>query len=382
MSAVSGGGDAYLLYHSIGHYPEKEADLSRGLTDFAQTWAAFDDGQWGEILHKRQQFIDLWEQLIKAPQGTLTTAENVTAALMSVIGALPAETLRGKKVLVAEDGFPSLHFLLSGLSERYEFDLQTVAMRQGAHWVEDDDILAEWDENVGLALLTWISSTSSHRSDIERLAAHGRKMGSLIGVDITQGAGLLPYDVAKPKADFVISTSLKWLCGTPGAGIIYVDEGLLPQCEPDLRGWFSQDNPFSWALDAFSFAPDARRFDNGTPSCLPAVASLPALQWRMQQDDAAFVAHNRTLSQQLCDGLTSLGLRLASPLDPDKRGGSLMVSLPQDTPAPEVLEQLRAQQIYMDARGQILRMSPGTITTEAGVSRALQALGSLLAKAA
>ncbi len=378
MPALHGGGDAYLLYHSIGHYPEKESDLIQELTAFSKTWAAFDDGQWGEVLSKRQRFIDLWAELIRAPKGSLTTAENVTAAMMSLIGALPPAMLNGKKVLVAEDGFPSIHFLLSGLAERYGFTLQTVPLRQGAHWVEEDDMIAEWDEDVALALLTWISSTTSHRNDLTRLVAHGRAMGSLIGVDITQGAGLLPYDVTAPQVDFVISTSLKWLCGTPGAGILYVADALMPLCEPDLRGWFSQANPFSWALDAFAFAPDARRFDNGTPSTLSAIASLPALEWRMQQDDASFVAHNLALSTRLLEGLEAMGLTLATPREPERRGGSLMVSLPESTPAAEVVNQLRAQGIYMDCRGQTLRMSPGPITTEAGVLRTLAALDALL----
>jgi selenocysteine lyase/cysteine desulfurase len=152
----------------------------------------------------------------------------------------------------------------------------------------------------------------------------------------------------------------------------------MPLCEPDLRGWFSQPNPFSWALDAFSFAPDARRFDNGTPSTLSAIASLPALEWRMKQDDAAFIAHNRQLSIILCDGLEAMGLTLATPRDPDHRGGSLMVSLPASTPAAEVVEKLRAQEIYMDCRSQTLRMSPGPITTAAGVDRTLAALQGLL----
>lgn len=378
MPALHGGGDAYLLYHSIGHYPEKESDLIQELTAFSKTWAAFDDGQWGEVLTKRQRFIDLWAELIRAPKGSLTTAENVTAAMMSLIGALPPAMLNGKKVLVAEDGFPSIHFLLSGLADRYGFTLQTVPLRQGAHWVEEDDMIAEWDEDVALALLTWISSTTSHRNDLTRLVAHGRAMGSLIGVDITQGAGLLPYDVTAPQVDFVISTSLKWLCGTPGAGILYVADALMPLCEPDLRGWFSQANPFSWALDTFAFAPDARRFDNGTPSTLSAIASLPALEWRMQQDDASFVAHNLALSTRLLEGLEAMGLTLATPREPERRGGSLMVSLPESTPAAEVVNQLRAQGIYMDCRGQTLRMSPGPITTEAGVLRTLAALDALL----
>ncbi len=378
MSARPDSGEAYLLYHSIGQYPGKEADLAREMSQFARIWSAPDDGQWGEVLAKRARFLSLWEQLIKAPLGSMTTTESVTSGLMSVIGALPRAALEGKTVLVAEDGFPSLHFLLSGLQARYGFTLKTVPLRQGAHWVEDEDILSEWNEDVGVALLTWISSTSSHRNDIPALVAHGRQMGSVIGVDITQGAGLLPYDVSAPEVDFLISTSLKWLCGTPGAGVIYMRPELTGQCTPDLRGWFSQANPFSWALDQFSFAPDARRFDSGTPACVPALASLPALDWRMAQEDAPYIAHNRTLTETLCAGLMDMGLTLASPADPDQRGGSLMVSLPAEQDGQAVVAELRRRGIYMDHRGQILRMSPGVLTTVEGVDYTLEALRQIL----
>jgi len=66
-------------------------------------------------------------------------------------------------------------------------------------------------------LLTWVTSTASHRCDAASLIAHGHRMGSIVGVDITQGVGLLPF-TATSGADFVVSTSLKWLCGVPGAG--------------------------------------------------------------------------------------------------------------------------------------------------------------------
>ena len=378
MSTETETGDAYLLYHSIGQYAGKRDDMLAGITEFTDVWAAANGDQWNEVLPKRQEFIDLWAELIGAPRGTVTTTESVTTGLMTVIGALPENTLRGKKVLVAEDGFPSLHFLLTGLSKRFGFTLATVPIRQGGHWVEAEDIIAHWDEEVALALLTWVSSTTSHRLDIPQLVAHGRKMGSLIGVDMTQGVGLLPYDVTEPRVDFALSTSLKWMCGTPGAGIVYMDADLIQRCEPEMRGWFSQSNPFSWALDAFKFAGDIRRLDSGTPSTVSAVASLPAMRWRMGQDTQALVKHNRKLTLQLQAGLEDMGLSLATPADPDARGGSLMVVLPDHVVASDVVTQLAVLDIYMDNRSQTLRMSPGVLTTETGIERTLAALRAML----
>jgi selenocysteine lyase/cysteine desulfurase len=362
-------GSGYFLYHSIGQYAGKTADLAAAMSAFAEVWGRADDGQWPVALGLRQRYIDRWRAILKAAPGTVTTCESVTAGVSSFIAALPAGRLRGKRLLIAADCFPSVHFLLSGLQDRLGFSLDTVPLRQGASWVEDEDMLERWGPDVGLALLTWVSSTSSHLSDIAALAAHGRRMGSLIAVDITQGAGLLPFDVGAPDVDMAVSTSLKWMCGTPGAGALYVAPHLIAEAQPELRGWFSQENPFNWDITRFGYAPDIRRFDHGTPGIMAAAASLPALDWHAGQDGAALRAHNRALGRRVLDLLDGLGLPLSSPRDAERRGGSLMARLPDDRPAAGVIAALRAQGIAADARGQTLRLSPGVMTTADGVDR-------------
>lgn len=375
-SSSNGGADGagYLLYHSIGQYPGKADAMARAMADFAACWGKPDDQQWGYALGQRQRFIELWSALIKAPEASLTTAENVTAALAALIMALPQDNLEGRVVLVAGDCFPSLHFLLTGLAARYGFTLRTVALREGADWVEDEDVMAAWGPEVGLALLTWVSSTSSHRCDLASLIAHGRAQGSLIGVDITQAAGLFDYDCLAVGADFAISTSLKWMCGSPGGGILQVMPDLIARCQPGLRGWFSQENIFSWDINAFSYAPDIRRFDNGTPSVMAAVASVPALEWHAAQDWQEQRAHNRALCDVIITAADEARLPLASPRNPDERGGSVMLRLPGDDGAQAMLARLRNRAVFADARGPILRCSPGFMTTRQGVDRLAEEL--------
>jgi kynureninase len=133
---------------------------------------------------------------------------------------------------------------------------------------------------VALALLTFVTSTASYRCDLPALLAHARdRWAASSALDLTQGVGILPFSLRETLVDIVVSTSLKWLCGTPGAGIVQVRPDLLPETTPELRGWFSQPDPFSWDLDAFAYAPDARRLDHGTPSVLACVGSVPALRW-------------------------------------------------------------------------------------------------------
>lgn len=371
-------GSGYFLYHSIGQYPGKAGDIAAAMAKFAAVWGANDDAQWAYALGKRADFITRWRGIINAPEGSVTTCENVTSGLHMLITALPDGALRGKRVLVAADCFPSNHFLLIGLAARMGFTLDTVPLRQGSPWVEDEDFIASWGPDVGLALLTWVSSTSSHRIDLEALVAHGRKMGSLIGVDITQAAGLLPFDVSAPAVDFTLSTSLKWMCGTPGAGILQVAPALISQCQPELRGWFSQDNPFSWDLDKFALAPDIRRFDNGTPGTMAAVASLPALDWHARQDGAALLAKNRVLTTRIIEAADGIGLSLATPRAEAARGGSVMLRLAGEDAAQNALQTLRAADLHADARGPTLRLSPGFVTTSDGTDHLINALQGLL----
>ena len=370
--------DSYFLYHSIGMYPAKARDLAGALAEFAFVWGHPDDSQWAYALGTRAKFIDRWRAILKAPPQSVTTFESVTGAFHALLASLPPGHLRGRSVLVAADCFPSNHFLLQGMGEKYGFTLKTVPLRQGAAHVEDEDFLDHWTPDVGLALLTWISSTTSHRIDLAALVAHGRRMGSLIGVDITQGAGLIPFDVLAPEVDFAISTSLKWMCGTPGAGVLYLSPRLTPHCHPELRGWFSQDNPFNWDITKFAWAPDIRRFDNGTPGVMAALASLPALDWHAQQDPVALLAHNRALTAHLIEAADALGLDMVNPRAEAKRGGSVMLRLPDTAPASDVVATLRGMGIYTDNRSQTLRLSPGVMTSLAGTDRLIAALAKVL----
>ena len=264
------------------------------------------------------------------------------------------------------------------MAERRGFVIDTVPMRPGEYWVRDEDFIARWDADVGVALLTWVTSTASHRCDLRALVAHGRAMGSLVGVDITQGVGIVPFDVQAADADFVVGSTLKWLCGVAGAGVLQVRESLLQECRPELRGWFSQENPFAWALDSFAYARDARRFDHGTPSILACAACLPALDWHAQQNVAELLAHNRRLVEAVVEGCVGLGLELVSPEKGRRARRQRDVSFAAARDPAAVVAGLREQKVFMDCRGTTLRVSPGNVTTTEGVDRLLQSLRAML----
>ena len=197
-------------------------------------------------------------------------------------------------------------------------------------------------------------------------------------MDITQGVGIAPFQVSDDTS-FVVSSSLKWLCGTSGAGIIHVNPRILQECEPEFRGWFSQTNPFSWGLDDFEYAPDARRFDHGTPAILASVASLPGLQFVESTGIDTLRSHNLKLVRRIIDHAQTSEWRIVSPLDDDRRGGSLMIRMGDHVDVQSIVSQLRDRKLFCDARGQIIRLSPGIVTTEADVDLLCQGIQELSA---
>jgi len=302
-------------------------------------------------------------------------AESVTAAVHALVTSLPDAALQDKRVVIPEDSFPSLIFLFDGLAERYGFTLDIVPVLEGHHWVECDDIAKRIDDTVGLVMLNWISSTSSHKCNVSCLTELSHAAGALVGVDLTQGAGILPFDVTEVPIDFAASTSLKWIGGVPGAGVLYVRPELTVLCNPERRGWFSQGNPFNWVFEKFAFANDARKFNLGTPTTLGVIGTVSALDWVLDGGMHASRAANVSCIANILHMADELSLTLGSPSDPANRGASVMFKLSGTAQTSEALVNLKEKRIFADTRGDVLRLSPGILTSEDSV----RALGDCLA---
>ena len=82
------------------------------------------------------------------------------------------------------------------------------------------------------------------------------------------------------------------------------------------------------------------------------------------------------LARAVAEGAAELGLRVASPRDEHRRGGSTMIQLPPGTNH-RVLAEMRDADLYADCRGTTLRLSPGNVTSAVGVERLLRVLARL-----
>ena len=101
------------------------------------------------------------------------------------------------------------------------------------------------------------------------------RVGAHVILDIYQAAGVIPLDLQGLGADFAVGGSVKWLCGGPGAGYLYVRPDLGERLEPGLTGWAAHQSPFSFEVGPIRYAKPPERFQGGTPN-VPALYSARA----------------------------------------------------------------------------------------------------------
>jgi selenocysteine lyase/cysteine desulfurase len=185
---------------------------------------------------------------------------------------------------------------------------------------------------------------------------------------VAQAAGVVPIDVQDWQADFVVGSSIKWLCGGPGAGYLWLNDRALEQVRPLDVGWFSHENPFEFDIAHFRYAPNARRFWGGTPSVLPYVVARAGIEQIRAIGLETVAAHNQRLTNRLVELAQENGWRLLTPVEAEQRGGTVCIDLPG---AAEVVARLERAGIMVDFRPSFgVRFSPHVYVTEEEIEEA------------
>lgn len=333
----------YLLSHSVGCLPvAARMRLEEAL--FAP-WAAAGSDAWPAWLGAIEAFRTALAGLLGGAPAYWCPQPGVSAGVFKLISALP----RGERrtLLVSRHAFPSIGHALTGL-ERLGYAVRFVD--------GNPTDLASWDRamdgTVAAAVFMHVHSNSGLISPVSALAAIARARGIFTIADICQSAGIIPLTVGRLGVDAVVGSCVKWLCGGPGAGFLWVDPDGLDRLTPPDRGWFSHEDPFEFAIDDFRYAPDARRFWGGTPSIAPYVLATAGIAVIAAAGVPEILAHNRTLLGRLRDRLSD---RWTDGMDMTARGGTVCLDLGAAASAAE--RRLRDAGCHVDRRGDTLRLS-------------------------
>ncbi|HEV2064043.1 MAG TPA: aminotransferase class V-fold PLP-dependent enzyme, partial [Thermoanaerobaculia bacterium] len=190
-----------------------------------------------------------------------------------------------------------------------------------------------------------------------------------------QTAGVLPLELGRWGVDFAVGGTIKWLCGGPACGYLYVRPELLPELEPRLTGWIAHEEPFAFAPGRIRYASDVRRFAQGTPGIPSLYSCLPGLEILLEVGGEAIGRESRRRTQWIVDTALERGWSLKSPARPERRGGSVMLGVED----PERLEgELAGRGVIVDWRPGVVRISPHFFNTDEEVARTLEILAELL----
>jgi kynureninase len=202
------------------------------------------------------------------------------------------------------------------------------------------------------ALITHVHSNTGKVTPVKQITRTCADRGIFSIVDIAQSAGILPLSIDGFGADAVVGSCVKWLCGGPGAGFMWLRESVTADLEPLDVGWFSHADPFEMDIHSFRYADTARRFWGGTPSIAPYVFATQGLQLLAEIGIGTIIANNRELIGAFLD---SVHAEVRACIDPATMGGTLCIPLGNQLGC--VSEALRSIQARFDCRGTVLRLS-------------------------
>ena len=98
------------------------------------------------------------------------------------------------------------------------------------------------DERTLLVPISHVLFKSAEIQDVERIVQRAHEVGAYVILDAYQSAGIVPLDVTALNVDFAVGGSVKWLCGGPGNGWLYVRPDLAERLEPAYTGWQAHES--------------------------------------------------------------------------------------------------------------------------------------------
>src|SRR5581483_11908892 len=129
-----------------------------------------------------------------------------------------------------------------------------------------DTLLAAIDERTALVVVSHVVFRSSALLDVAAVIERAHAAGALVLLDSYQAVGSVPFSVTELDVDMLVGGSVKWLCGGPGAGYLYVRPDLAARLQPRFAGWFSHARPFGFEPPPIEYGEGVERFMGGTPA--------------------------------------------------------------------------------------------------------------------
>jgi len=347
----------YLISHSLGAMPKGTYEK---LHDYADVWAtrgvrAWAEGWWNMPLTVGDQVA----KIIGAAPGTVAMHQNVSICQSLILSCFEPSPTRNK-IVYSELNFPSVMYVYEAHARNGKLRIETVKSDDGIT-IPLERMLAAIDETTLLVPISHVLFKSAFLQDARAIIKRAHEVGALVVLDTYQSAGTVPFSVTELDTDFATGGSVKWLCGGPGAGYLYVRPDLQEKLEPKTTGWMAHDQPFAFEPE-LRYATGIARFLHGSP----AIPALYAAQSGYDIINEIGVERIREKNIRQSNYLISLaeeaGFRVTSPKDSSQRGGTITIS--HDHAAAIARELVRREFIIDYRPGAGIRISPHFYTSD------------------
>ena len=347
----------YLISHSLGAMPRETYDR---LHEYADIWATRGVRAWAEGWWDMPVTVgDEVARIIGADPGTVVMHQNVSICESLIISCLEPTPQRNK-IVYSELNFPSVMYVYEAHARDGRLRIETVKSDDGIT-IPLERMLEAIDESTLLVPFSHVLFKSAFLQDAKAIIDRAHEVGAMVVLDTYQSAGTVPFSVKDLDADFATGGSVKWLCGGPGAGYLYVRPDLQQKLEPKTTGWMAHESPFAFDT-SLRYASNITRFLHGSP----AIPALYAAQSGYKIVNEIGVDRIREKSVRQTNLLIALaeeaGFEVTSPKGSARRGGTVTVAHEN---ASSMAKELVRREFIIDYRpGAGVRISPHFYTTD------------------
>ena len=348
----------YLISHSLGAMPRGTFER---LQSYAETWATRGVRAWAEGWWEMPVTVgDEVARIIGADPGNVVMHQNVSICQSLIISCFDPQPPRNK-IVYSELNFPSVMYVYEAHARHGRLRIEMVRSDDGIT-VPLERYMEAIDEETLLVPISHVLFKSAYLQDVRAIIERAHEVGARVVLDAYQSAGTVPFSVKELNVDFAVGGSVKWLCGGPGAGYLYVRPDLQSTLEPRTTGWMAHESPFAFEGGAIRYAPDITRFLHGSP----AIPALYAAQSGYQIINEIGVERIRAKSVRQTTRLIELareaGFHVTSPPNAERRGGTITIA---DENASAITRELIRREFIVDYRpGAGVRISPHFYTRD------------------
>lgn len=363
-------GRVLLTGHSHQAWPDCAC---KGMEDAFYDAAMHVDDKWGHALAAADRVRAAVGNRIEVNPDTIALGANTHELIIRLLSALD---LRKRHRIVTTTG--EFHSLSRQLGRAMEEGIKPTFVQAQPVATLAERLLGAVDDQTAVVFVSSVLfETATIVPGLSELAIRLKERGVELVIDAYHSFNVVPLKASDHLEAWIVGGGYKYAQWGEGCAWLAVPEHAA-EFRPALTGWFADFEHLGQALlggkTTYGKRP-ADRFAGATydPTSHYRARAVAKFFDEQRLDVATLRAISLRRTSQILDGLA--GYNIATPLADEQRAGFIAVRVPN---AVATVAALREKNIFVDARGEIVRIGPAPYTTDEDLNRALREFRALV----